>query len=199
MSVDKPIPSPFTFPRRQAGVVAVEFALLALVFFALVGGTLELTRLLYVYNTVQEVTRRAAAAAVHVYPTNAAAIAALRQDAVFRTAPGELALAPPVSDRHVRLTWLRWNLAPIAEGALPPTAARNRQICTADPHASNCIRFVEAQICDPDVGTTCVAVVSGTLFPFVRLPLPLHRATTIEPVVTMGYTPGTSPWPCPCP
>lgn len=190
----------FNRPRRgQGGFAAVEFALLALTFFTLACGIIEVARLLYVYNTEQEVTRRAAAAAVHVYPTDAAAVATVRRNAVFRTTSGPLMLAAPITDQHVRLSWLKWNLTPVDAGALLPTTARNRQVCMADPHAANCIRFVQAQICDPDVGGACVAPRSITLLPFVSLALPLHKATTIEPVVTLGYVPGTSPWPCPCP
>ena len=58
-----------TVPRRtsQAGTTAVEFAITSIFFFLLVFGILELARIMYVFNTLQEVTRRAAAAAVNVY------------------------------------------------------------------------------------------------------------------------------------
>jgi hypothetical protein len=58
-------------------------------------GIIEVSRLLFVYNTLQEVTRRAAAAAVNVYPGNAVALAKVKQDAVFRDSPGELVLGRP--------------------------------------------------------------------------------------------------------
>lgn len=45
---------------RQRGVATVEFALISLIFFTLLFGALELARMLYIYNTLQEVTRRAA-------------------------------------------------------------------------------------------------------------------------------------------
>ena len=47
--------------RRQRGVAAVEFALGSLLFFTFVFGVIELARALYVYSTMVEVTRRAAA------------------------------------------------------------------------------------------------------------------------------------------
>ncbi|WP_307164885.1 TadE family protein [Massilia sp. WF1] len=60
----------------QNGTAAVEFAILALLFFTLVFGIIEVSRLLFVYNTLQEVTRRAVAAAVHVYPYDTAPFSA---------------------------------------------------------------------------------------------------------------------------
>lgn len=49
-----------TFLRAQRGVAAVEFALVSMIFFTLIFGALEFARVLYIHNTLQEVTRRAA-------------------------------------------------------------------------------------------------------------------------------------------
>ena len=50
-----------TAPRRRTrGVATVEFALVCMIFFTLVFGSLEFARLMFVYNSIQEVTRRAA-------------------------------------------------------------------------------------------------------------------------------------------
>jgi Flp pilus assembly protein TadG len=46
--------------RRARGVIIVEFALVCMIFFTLLFAALEFARLLYVYNSLQEVTRRAA-------------------------------------------------------------------------------------------------------------------------------------------
>jgi hypothetical protein len=129
-------------------VAAVEFAFLAMIFFTFVFGIMEVSRLLFVYNTLQEVTRRAASAAVNVYPSDPTAIAKVKQYAVFRTSPGELLLASPITDKHIRLDYLRFDLSVIPQGSLPASAASNRAICMADPHAANCIRFVSASVCD---------------------------------------------------
>jgi TadE-like protein len=185
---------------RQSGVAAIEFTLLAVVFFSFVFGIIEVSRLLFVYNTLQEVTRRAAAAAVDVYPSDTAAIAKVKQDAVFRNSPGELVLAPPITDQHIRLEYLKFDLSVIPEAAWPASAAANRATCMADPHASNCIRFVRASICDLDSTGTCNAVRSAMLFPLIDLRVPLHRAITIAPVESLGYVLGTPapPLPPPC-
>ncbi len=181
---------------HQSGTTAVEFALLAVIFFIFVFGILELARMMFVYNTLQEVTRRAAAAAANVYPMDTSAIAALKQDAVFRNSPGELVLAPPVTDQHIRLSYLKFDLSVIPESSWPSDAAKNRQICTGNPHATNCIRFVQAQVCDPATTGNCSPVTSRTVFPLLGWNLPLHKATTITPVGLLGYVPGTPPCGC---
>lgn len=181
--------------KPQAGTAAVEFAVTAVIFFLFVFGILEIARILYVFNTIQEVTRRAAAAAVHVYPTDAAAIASLKQNAVFRDSPGALLMAPPVTDSHVRIDYLAYDLSVIPTGALPSCAARNRQICMADPHSGSCVRFVQVRICDPGNASACVAVRSQGVFPLVSLPLPIPKATTIALVETLGYRQSMSPCP----
>lgn len=181
----------------QAGFAAVEFALLAGVFFTLVFGIIEVARLLYVYNTLQEVTRRAAAAAATVYPSDTNGTARVRQYAVFRDSPGDLAAAPPVTDRHIRLEYLRFDLSVMPQGSWPADAAANRQICMENPRAANCIRFVQASVCDPAQNGECRAVTSQMLLPLVSLPVQLHRAVTIVPVESFGYVQGTLP-PCPC-
>lgn len=46
--------------KRQAGVAAVEFALVSLVFFTLLIGIMEMGRMLFYWNTVAEMTRAGA-------------------------------------------------------------------------------------------------------------------------------------------
>ena len=170
--------------------------MLAVIFFTFVFGVIEVARLMFVCNTLQEVTRRAAAAAANVYPKDTSAIAALKQDAVFRTSPGELVLASPVSDQHIRLEYLAYDLTVIPESSWPADAAQNRQICTSNPHAANCIRFAQAQVCEPGTTDTCSPVTSRMLLPLIDLRLPLPKATTITPVGSLGYVAGTPPCGC---
>lgn len=183
---------------KQAGTAAVEFALLAVIFFTLVFGIIETARLLFVFNTLQEVTRRAAVAAVKVYPTDTTATSALRQRAIFRSSPGELMLAPPVTDDHIRLNYLRFDLSVIPQTSWPADASENRRVCMMDSRAANCIRFVQVQVCDTGDTSTCNAVTAQMILPLIDLSMPLHRATTIVPVESFGYVPGTLPPGCPC-
>lgn len=177
----------------QSGTTAVEFALLAAMFFMLVFGLIETARLLFVYNTLQEVTRRAAAAAASVYPADADALAAVRRHAVFRNSPGGLIVAPPVTDAHIRLDYLRSDLSVIGPANWPASAAANRQMCMLNPRAPTCIRFVQARVCDIEDEDECNVVTSRMLLPMIDLRVPLHRATTIVPVESFGYVPGTAP------
>lgn len=181
----------------EAGTTSVEFSLLALVFFTFVLGIMEVARLLFVYNTLQEVTRRAAAAAVNVYPSDTAAIDKLKQQAVFRDSPGELVLATPVTDKSIRIDYLGYDLSVIPQGSWPSNAAINKMTCSANPHASNCIRFVRVQVCDPGETGSCIPVTTTTLIPLVAVPVRYHKATTIATAETLGYVQGTSPCPCP--
>lgn len=186
------------YPKNQTGTAAVEFALLAVIFFMFVFGIIEIARLLFVLNTLHEVTRRAATAAVSVYPRDTAATARVKQNAIFRSAPGDLVLAPPITDQHIRLDYLRADLSVIPEESWPEDAAANRQICMLNPRAQTCIRFVQASVCDPSDSNECTAVGSLMLLPLIDLRIPLHRAATIAPVESLGYVPGTHPPPCTC-
>lgn len=185
-----------TRPRTsQAGTAAVEFAFTALIFFMFVFGILELARVMYVFNTLQEVTRRAAAAAVNVYPTNTAAIASLKQDAVFRSSSGALVLAPPVTDSWVRIEYLAYDLSVIPTSSLPSCAANNQQICMANPHSGSCIHFVQVRVCDPSDTSACIAAQSQAVFPLINFPISLPTAPTIATVETLGYQEGLPPCP----
>lgn len=179
--------------KTQAGTAAVEFALLAVIFFMFVFGIIELARVLFVINTLHEVTRRTAAAAVNVYPRDTAATARVRQYGVLRNSPGELVLGSPVTDAHVRLEYLRFDLAVIPEALWPNDAAANRQICMSNPRAPTCIRFVQVRICNPAETGQCNTVTSRMMLPLIDLRVPFPRATTIVPVESLGYVPGTLP------
>jgi hypothetical protein len=182
-------------PTSQRGTAAVEFAIVALFFFMLVFGILEIARIMYVFNTLQEVTRRAAAAAVNVYPNDTDALAGLKQDAVFRSSSGELPLAPPITDSYVRIEYLAYDLSVIPTSSLPSCAAANQQICMANPRSGSCIHFVQVRVCDPSNTSTCVSAQSQAVFPLVNIPVPLPKAPTISPVETLGYEQGASPCP----
>src|SRR3989454_12596670 len=70
--------------RSQRGAATVEFALIAIVFFMILLGIMEFGRIMYVWNTAQEVTRRAAREAV-VRDFSAAEIAAIQRDSIFKS------------------------------------------------------------------------------------------------------------------
>ena len=94
-------------PTRQRGIAAVEFALVAMIFFTVFFGIVEVLRAMYVCNILQEVTRRATALAVTSDFTDAAVMQRVREQAVFRSTPGMLMFADPVTDAHVKIDYLR--------------------------------------------------------------------------------------------
>jgi hypothetical protein len=187
--------------RANRGVVAVEFSLVLLLFVLVAFGVLELARVLYLYNTLQMVTQRAASAAAVTDYRNAAAMNTLRQRAVLRTTPGTLAFGEPVSDAHVRIDYLSLSdagtvtMTPIPAASLPSCPVNNRINCMKDPYGASCIRLVRAQICDPAVTDSCVNVRYQGLFSLVSLPVSLPRSTAIVSAETLGAVPGDAPCP----
>lgn len=186
--------------RTQSGVVAVEFGLIAFCFFLFVFGTVEVARMLYLWNTAQEVTRRAARAAAMTDFSNTTAMDALRQNAMFRTSPGMLALGAPLTDAHILIDymWLQRNadgsmaLQPIPSGTLPASPLANIVNCINNPYAATCIRFVRARICQP-VGdgdpNVCTPVTYQPLTSLLGLPINFNipTALTVVKAETLGY------------
>jgi hypothetical protein len=190
---------------RQRGVVAIEFALSLLWFLLLMFLLIEIFRGMYLWNTAQEITRRAARAAAVTNFADATAMAALRQDAVFRGSAGALPLGGDIGDSYVKIDYLALDgasrLLPVEP--LPASPAANMVNCTADLHGANCIRFVRARLCLPagSVGASCQAVPYVPLLPLLDglfapggAPLfTLPPATTVSRAESLGYRPGQQP------
>lgn len=187
--------------QSAAGLVTAEFSIVLAVFLMLVCGLLEVTRVLYMLNTLQVVTARAAAAAAHTDLRNGAAMDALRQQAVFRNSAGGLVLGAPVTDAHVRIDYLALAgpdadmLSEIPAAALPSCAAENRLTCLRNPYDASCIRLVRARICDPDDTHACRSVAYRSIFTFMPLALQLPTAPAIARAEGLGA--GPSAVPCP--
>lgn len=186
--------------RAGAGAVTAEFALVFVLFLLIVGGVLELARVMYMFNTLQMVTQRAATLASNADFSNAAAMNAVRQSAVFRNSPGTLAMGTPVTDAHVRIEYLSLAgaggaMKAISSSALPACPANNRVTCMRNPYDENCIRLVRARICDPALAGECRGVSYDALFSFVGMPLTLPKATAIATAETLGAPPGKAPCP----
>jgi Flp pilus assembly protein TadG len=140
---------PFKIRTRQSGVAAIEFSLVAILFFTVVFATMELARLEFLLNTLEEVTRRAAAAAANVDYRDTTAMQSIQADAVFRKSAGSLPLGDPVSADNVKIDYLSvsnttWDVTHMS--TLPACPAGNRSNCMTDPDGANCIRFVRARV-----------------------------------------------------
>jgi Flp pilus assembly protein TadG len=183
-------------PRRanhkQKGAAHVEFALVVLIYFTFVIGIMELARAMYICNTLQEVTRRAAAAAAKTDFSDANALSQVRVKSIFRDGPGMLAFADPITDAHIRIDYMyvehsgaTLQASPIT--AMPASPARNRVNCATDPYGASCIRLVRVRVCDT-AGTAgaCGAVPYKAMVPLIPMPFTLPISTTITPVESLG-------------
>lgn len=184
--------------RKQSGSVAVEFSLVAIAFFTVIFATLELARMEFLFNTLEEVTRRAAIAAANVDYRDATAMQKVQSDAVFRPSAGALILGDPVTSTAVKIDYLSvskgdWALNHMS--ALPACPAGNRLNCTTDPQAASCIRFVRARVCASiDSDGKCDPLSYQMLFPFFNLSgMKLPAAETIVPAGSLGATLGSMP------
>lgn len=175
--------------------------MVVMIFLALMFGVLELARAMYLFNTIQEVTRRAANAAANVDFRDTARLDQVRQAAIFRQSAGALLLGDPVHDTSVRIDYLAvtraadgaMSLTPIPKSAMPACPARNRVTCTNDPNDSSCIRFVRARICQAGSDDACVAPRYTPAFPLIDLPLALPTAPTIVSAESLGFVQGMVP------
>lgn len=186
---------------RQTGVAAIEFAILAILFFTLVLAIIELARVMFIFNTLYEVTRHAADAAAFTSHRDTNALDRIRQRTVLRDSPGNLLISAPVSDESVRIRYLAllrasdgsMTMQEIPAASLPTCPRENREICMADPNASNCIRFVSVSICDDADQDECNHVVYRPFLPLITFPVGLPKATTIRAVESFGSMPEGTP------
>lgn len=182
---------------RQAGAFAIEFSIVALLFLTMIFTIMEVSRALYLWNALQEVTRRAARDAAVTDFRDAGAIESLRQRAIFRNSPGMLLLGNPVSDQHIRIDYLslqndtnqalRYEV--MSPGSLPGCPTRNKITCTGKSGDANCIRLVRVRICQPG-GADCGAVPYQSMVPFVNFRMNLPVSATIVRAQSLGYVPG---------
>lgn len=178
--------------RRARGATTVEFALASVLFCVLMFGLVEFARVLFLLNTVQEVTRRAARAAAVADFSDPAALAQLRRAAVFSDTDGKLMLGGDIGHDHVRIEYLRGDgVTPLAAGLMPPCPPLNVRNCARDPDGADCIRFVRASLCRPAAGPCQPAAIQAMLpglLPGLALNLP--TAATVVRAEALGYRPG---------
>jgi hypothetical protein len=163
-------------------------------FFILVFGVLEFARVMFLINTLADVTRRAASAAVNTDFSNAAALDGVRRNAIFNSASGVLPLSDNLSSDAIRIDFLSvqrgaggsFSISVIPTGSLPSGPAQNRQVCLTNPYASNCIRLVRVRVCDPGNSGSCDPVQFQGIVPVVDFSLGLPISTTISKAESLG-------------
>ena len=122
--------------RRQRGIAPVEAALGMLPFLVMVLGLLELARMMFVWNTLAESTRRVARAASVNDVTDANANA-IRAAALFDST-GKLPIGGGIDRGKLKVDYLT---AGLVAATLPPCARLNLINCNTDPNGASCIRF----------------------------------------------------------
>lgn len=132
---------PETIRRRQRGVVAIEFALVGMfVFFPLVLMLVDAGRALFIYNTIQEVTRSAAREASIRWVDKGSVI---KNIALFggTSAPG----APEITTANITIDYLNATSdTPIA--SLPSSPGDNMSACADVGRANQCIDRVKVSV-----------------------------------------------------
>jgi hypothetical protein len=193
----------FFVPRRparirQRGVAAVEFGLLVVGFFFFVFGICELARAVYLINTLQEVTRRAAVLAAN---TNFSSVDSVRRQALFGDQNGNLILGAPITPQHLKIEYLSLSrdstgTLQLKPATMPSCPARNRLNCLADPYSESCIRFIRVRVCEPASSSSCDGVGYQSMFTLIDLSaMKLPTAATVVPAGSLGYTVGSVPCP----
>lgn len=172
--------------RRQRGATAVEFAIVAMLFFTIVLGIMEFGRVLYIWNTVQEVTRRAAREAV---VRNFVDANRIQRAAVFGdeggTGTAYLPAGLEITNATVRINYLNGTLA--VASPMPVDVPDNISACADSTRTASCIRFVEACVATSGncTGSVQYAPMAG-LFPFLAIGIPV--SSVIMPAESLGYT-----------
>lgn len=173
----------------QDGSTAVEFAVIVVVFFTMIFGIIELGRMIFIFNAVQDVTRRAASAAAMTSFNDTSKLSKVRQNAIYRSTAGSMPLNTDITDAAVRIDYLWINRSDAGEltlqemgSAVPSSMADNHLSCRADPYSAGCVRFVRVRICDPSSPQTCTPIDFKTMTRLVNFTFPIHFATTITPM-----------------
>lgn len=174
------------YGRRQRGAAAVEFAIVAMLFFTVILGIMEFGRILYVWNTVQEVTRRAAREAVVRSFADADKIA---RAAVFNpegsSGTAYLPAGLEITSANVKINYLNGNL--VAADPMPLDPSENISFCNDATRAASCIRFVEACVATGGdcTGSVQYAPMAG-IFPFLAISIPV--SSVIMPAESLGFS-----------
>lgn len=136
--------------KHQAGFATVEFAAISVAFFLILFGAMEISRLLFTWNTLDAVTQRAARIAA-VCPPNAASI---RRIAAFGSNQRSGGLIPDLADENLQISYLDKDFNDTG-GAFPIYFVRARIV---NYHHQLAIPFISKTLVrSPDFSTTVPA------------------------------------------
>ena len=139
---------------RQSGSTTVEFALVMLLFLTIVFGIMDFARLLYMWNTANEVAREGARyAVVCADPSSNTRVLAKMQ-----------ALMPDITASNIAVDWEpRDCTAATCEERIAGLVRLARAVRSAPREASTCLRLAETTAaCASSVYCFCIASCSAT-------------------------------------
>jgi hypothetical protein len=168
---------------RQAGIAAVELALVTIVLFTILFGIIELSRLLFLLGTYAQATGSVVRGAAMVNIT--ADKDALRRRALMVTGDDPMVLSGGTTYQYLHIDYLNGNGEAVS---VLPCAAANLVTCTNNPDDPSCIRFVRARLCQPD-SEGCANVPYEPMLPLGGIGLlkfNLPWFTAIAPVESLG-------------
>ncbi len=126
--------------KRQSGAAIVEFAIIGGLLLAFIYAIFEFGRMMFVYNTMQEISRRGAREATVRWVSDSAAI---KNVALFgaTTLPG----GPEITQSNIFIRYLRSN--GIDEVTTTPLdAGDNMAACNDVTRTAECIMYVEVSV-----------------------------------------------------
>ncbi|HEV8263095.1 MAG TPA: TadE/TadG family type IV pilus assembly protein [Burkholderiales bacterium] len=175
----------------------MEFALLAIVFFMVLLGIMEFGRLMYVWNTAQEVTRHAAREAVVRDFTSQTG--AIKRESIFQGGTSGAVSLPAgveITNATVRLVYLTVdagnNRVAITTGNMPADPADNISACgDAGRVFTSCIRFVQACIAVDDTCANFIQYQPMVLLLAnlgIDLVINIPASSVVMPAESLGFT-----------
>ena len=167
--------------QNQHGAAAIEFALICLIFFTILFAILELGRMMYVYNTMQEVTRRAARAAVVRWVNEETAIKSI---ALFGGT--NIPAGPEVTAANIKIEYLNEAGDPILPADRPEDPPDNLSACGDIARVLVCIYSVRVSIVAAD-GTALKYSPMVSLFSTLFSNVNLHTATVTMHAESLGF------------
>ena len=184
--------------RPQRGAATVEFALLAIVFFMVLLGIMEFGRLMYVWNTTQEVTRHAAREAVVRDFTSQTG--AIKRESIFQGGTSGTVNLPAgveITNATVRLVYLTvdagGNRVAITAGNIPADPADNISACNDILRVTiSCIKFVQACIAVDDTCVNSIPYQPMVLLLAnlgIDLAINIPASSVVMPAESLGFAP----------
>jgi hypothetical protein len=147
---------------RQRGATAVEFAIAAMILLTVMFGVMEVSRMVFLWNTMTEVTNAAARDAAMTRFSDTDGKDALRRHAIFVDDAGQkMPLGGEITSDYLRIDYLHEDGSPVAPGDLPTCQIQNTVNCLNDPNGTSCVRFVRVRLCEP--GSDCTHVPYKTM------------------------------------